>query len=91
MWIVWEDGQANRITLPELRASCPCATCADRRARHRESGGLHVIADEDAAVSADVREVRPVGRYAIQIVWGDGHDDGIYTYRLLREIASKAE
>ena len=30
-------------------------------------------------------EVKPVGRYAINFVWSDGHDSGIYSYTFLRE------
>jgi DUF971 family protein len=27
-----------------------------------------------------------VGRYAYHIVWSDGHDTGIYTLKMLREM-----
>jgi DUF971 family protein len=39
-------------------------------------------------VPADVRPLRiqPVGRYAIQIDWSDGHTTGIYPFRRLREL-----
>jgi len=42
-------------------------------------------------VPADVHPLRiePVGRYAIQIAWSDGHDTGIYPYRRLRELAER--
>jgi len=86
LWISWAGGDSQRIALPDLRTLCPCASCGERRARASESSGLHVIAGADAELSAEVTEVKPVGRYAIQIVWGDGHNDGIYTYRFLREI-----
>jgi len=37
-------------------------------------------------VPADVHplQIRPVGRYAIQIDWSDGHQSGIYPFRRLR-------
>jgi DUF971 family protein len=31
-------------------------------------------------------EISPVGNYAIQIVWSDGHSTGIYSFDLLRKI-----
>ena len=36
----------------------------------------------------DVRPVKiePVGRYALQIQWSDGHETGIYPFRRLREL-----
>ena len=30
--------------------------------------------------------MKPVGRYAYQIVWNDGHDSGIYTLEVLRKL-----
>jgi DUF971 family protein len=38
----------------------------------------------------DVRPVRvsPVGRYAIQITWTDGHDSGIYSFEYLRDLGA---
>ena len=40
-------------------------------------------------VPADVapRGIQPVGRYAIQISWSDGHDTGIYPFERLRGLA----
>ena len=31
-------------------------------------------------------EVKPVGKYAINFVWNDGHQHGIYTWSYLRQI-----
>jgi DUF971 family protein len=35
-------------------------------------------------------EVFPVGRYGLTPSWGDGHDTGIYTFKLLRKAAGLA-
>jgi DUF971 family protein len=32
-------------------------------------------------------KIQPVGRYAIQIDWSDGHSTGIYSFRQLRRLA----
>ena len=32
-------------------------------------------------------DVELVGRYALQPTWKDGHDTGIYTFRVLRGLA----
>jgi len=29
-----------------------------------------------------------VGNYALSIIWGDGHDTGIYSYRWLRQLCA---
>jgi DUF971 family protein len=31
-----------------------------------------------------LQDIEPVGRYALQFKWSDGHDTGIYSYKLLR-------
>ena len=43
---------------------------------------------DPSEVPADVRPVRiePVGRYALQITWTDGHDTGLFTFERLREL-----
>ena len=34
-----------------------------------------------------IRAVEPVGRYAVRLVFDDGHDTGIYTLELLRQLS----
>jgi DUF971 family protein len=36
-----------------------------------------------------VETVRPVGHYAIQLVFDDGHDTGIYSWSYLRELCDR--
>lgn len=35
-----------------------------------------------------ITAVNPVGRYAVRLVFDDGHDTGIYSWDLLREIGA---
>jgi DUF971 family protein len=35
---------------------------------------------------SDLERVNPVGRYALNPVWRDGHESGIYSYQYLREL-----
>jgi ATP-binding protein involved in chromosome partitioning len=76
--VVWADGHASRYDVRALRLACGCAECVD------EWTGEERL--DEAAVPVDVRPLRiqPVGRYAIQIVWSDGHEAGIYPFRRLR-------
>lgn len=39
--------------------------------------------------NVEILDVRPVGHYAIQLVFDDGHDSGIYTWQYLRELVSE--
>ncbi len=85
MEIGWDDLNTDRIHLTELRRFCPCAVCVDMRDQESKRTGLHMITEAETA-TADLQSVTQVGLYAIQIVWGDGHDTGIYTYDYLRQL-----
>jgi len=77
----WEDGRKTRISFRDLRVACPCASCVD------EWTGARIL--DPARVPDDVRPVamEPVGNYAVQIRWSDGHETGIYSFRLLRRLS----
>jgi ATP-binding protein involved in chromosome partitioning len=48
---------------------------------------------DPASVSLDVRptSIESIGRYGIRIVWSDGHNTGIMTFRDLRALCSCEE
>ena len=74
----WGDG-ASSIPAVLLRASCRCAPCQSARLR----GQPPAVADGIALVDAV-----PVGHYALQLVFSDGHDRGIYPWAALKELAA---
>lgn len=78
--IAWADGGQSLFHVRALRLACACAVCVDE---WTGEGRL-----DPASVPEDVHPIRiePVGRYAIQIEWSDGHSSGIYPYRRLREL-----
>lgn len=45
-----------------------------------------MITPEQLGATAEIEKIIRVGRYAVQIVWSDGHDSGIYTYDYLRSL-----
>jgi DUF971 family protein len=45
---------------------------------------LQIIGDEPKSFL--LKEARIVGGYALQPVWGDGHDTGLYAYPFLRKL-----
>jgi len=75
--IDWNDGHAGVYDVRALRLACPCAQCVD------EVSGRKIL--DDASIPADIKPVliEPVGRYALQIEWSDGHRTGLYTYEQL--------
>lgn len=86
--IDWSDGHHSSFTLGYLRDECPCATCtgahgtAPRKTNYSASNDPFPMFK--AALKMD--SVAPVGHYAIQIFWNDGHSTGIYSYDHLRKI-----
>jgi ATP-binding protein involved in chromosome partitioning len=82
--IGWTDGHQSVYEVRALRLACGCAECVDE---WTGEGRL-----DEAAVPPDVRPLRiqPVGRYAIQIAWSDGHETGIYPFRRLRALCGCA-
>lgn len=88
--IEWKDGHRSSYTFTFLRDACPCALCNDARSKDGRHPGdpLKPVAGQLPIFKALARpnEVKPVGKYAIQFVWNDGHEHGIYTWTYLREI-----
>ena len=80
----WVGDGILRVSLSDMRKACPCALCGDIRAK--QDAQLQMIT-VDQTPSVDLSDVIPVGNYAIQIRWADGHDTGIYTYSYLKQLA----
>ena len=87
LYIEWNDGQKREITLADLRAACPCATCRERRAAPpAQTPGLLPVLSLAEARPLAIAGMKPVGNYAYGIAFSDGHDTGIYTLELLRSL-----
>jgi ATP-binding protein involved in chromosome partitioning len=78
--LYWSDGQVNQYEYRALRLACPCAHCIDEWTQEK-------ILDP-AQVALDIHPLRifNVGRYAMGIIWSDGHDTGIFTWKQLRNM-----
>ena len=86
--IRWQDGHESVYSFDLLRKECPCALCNDQRSKQPASAGPSLTVLRGPILKAgeiQATEVKPVGRYAINFVWSDGHDSGIYSYAFLRE------
>jgi DUF971 family protein len=86
--IVWEDGREDYLQLEMLRRNCPCAMCRGERdlLGYVHRGPKRPLTER----SFQLVSHRPVGGYALQIKWADGHDDGIYSYETLRRMGEEA-
>ena len=83
--IVWSDGADSILPFDFLRNRCPCALCVDEWTGKRKHLVLLLPSNFRAT------KIDPVGNYAIQISWSDGHNTGIYSFRSLREMSQELE
>lgn len=77
--IKWEDEHESVYSFEDLRQNCPCAHCSDAR---KTTGYVPTMIKNGVAL----KDILPVGNYAIQLVWNDGHMSGIYSFSLLRDL-----
>jgi DUF971 family protein len=91
--IDWSDGHKSAWSFAWLREACPCATCNEERSKSGRKPGqpkpaavLPLFAPPPRPASA-----HPVGRYALQFNWQDGHSGGIYSWDYLRRVCQCAE
>ncbi|MEW5875034.1 MAG: DUF971 domain-containing protein [Candidatus Zixiibacteriota bacterium] len=75
--IKWNDGRETVFPARFLRLACPCAACVE------EMTGVRILKAESVPPDVHPLSIHPVGRYAIQIQWSDGHGSGIYTWERL--------
>jgi DUF971 family protein len=90
--ITWADAHSSHFDFAYLREECPCAACNDERqkkvaiAAPSSSPLLPIFKPKPRATS-----VIPVGNYAVQIFFSDGHSSGIFSYDHLRSICPCAD
>jgi DUF971 family protein len=83
--IKWDDGSESFIPLEKLRRACPCAGC---KGEVDIMGNLYKNPEQPLSPKAfELVRVEPIGTYAVQPVWADGHATGIYTFDYLRRVA----
>lgn len=82
--ISWADGAETHFDVRALRLACGCAACVD------EWTGQELLSPESVPDDVSPLRIQPVGRYAIQIDWSDGHSTGIYPFERLRRLADQA-
>lgn len=85
--ITWSNDMDTEITLQDLRENCPCVHCKGETVIF--SSYIPIKTPFKAAGFYEIEKVEPVGNYAIQIVWKDKHDTGIYSWDLLSELSKK--
>jgi DUF971 family protein len=84
--VKWDDGSESFVPLENLRRACPCAGC---KGEMDIMGNLYKNPEKPLTAKAfELVKIVSVGGYAIQPVWADGHNTGIYSFDYLRRIAA---
>lgn len=78
--ITWEDGERSLYAAPYLQISCRCARCVN------EITGEQIIQESQIDPDATIREVVPVGGYAVRFRWSSGCTSGIFSFEYLYSI-----
>ena len=86
--IDWSDDQVRQYTVRELREKCPCASCREkRRAPPPPPTELPVLSQAETE-PLRITKMEPQGHYAYAIHFSDGHNTGLFTLELLRELGN---
>ena len=89
--IAWSDNSTRSYRVRELRDACPCATCREKRnAPAADPFTLPLFSTQELA-PLRIQGMKPVGNYAYTIAFSDGHDTGIFSFELLRELGSDVQ
>src|SRR5512138_421372 len=81
--VSFEDGSRFQLPFEYLRVHSPSAEVKG----HGPGQEVLVLGKE----SVGVRAIEPVGQYAVKLVFDDGHDTGLYTWKYLHELGREKE
>jgi len=85
--IVWRDGFSAVIKLELIRKECPCAGCKGEELGEKKP--KHPKIQIFSKGMFQLTELKTIGNYAINPIWGDGHDTGFYDWEYFRELCVK--
>ncbi|HEV7632834.1 MAG TPA: DUF971 domain-containing protein [Steroidobacteraceae bacterium] len=76
--VAFDDGQSFDLPFEYLRVHSPSAEVQG----HGAGQSVLVTGKEQVVVS----RVEPIGQYAVKLVFDDGHDTGLFTWKYLHEL-----
>lgn len=85
--IAWADGTESYLSGELLRRSCPCASCQGEPDATGRVVRPKVTYRDNSFV---LTRFEPVGGYALQLFFADGHNTGIYSFSLLRSLGERS-
>jgi len=82
--IKWSNDETQELTLQQLRDGCPCVNCKGETVLFESY--IPIKTPFKPAGFYEIDKIEAVGNYAVQIKWKDGHDTGIYSWDVLKNI-----
>ena len=81
--MVYSEDERYRLPCEYLRVYSPSAEVKGHGPGQEilQTGKMHVA----------ITDIRPVGHYALQLVFDDGHDTGLYSWDYLHDLCSRRE
>ncbi|MEZ5570778.1 MAG: DUF971 domain-containing protein [Halioglobus sp.] len=79
----YEGGERYSLSCEFLRVFSPSAEVLGH------GPGQEVL--QTGKMNVAITAIKPVGNYALQLVFDDGHDTGLYSWRYLYELCQKQE
>ncbi|HEX6636674.1 MAG TPA: DUF971 domain-containing protein [Steroidobacteraceae bacterium] len=79
--VAFADGARFQLPFEYLRVHSPSAEVKG----HGPGQEVLVLGKQDVGI----RAVEPVGQYAVKLVFDDGHDSGLFTWKYLRELGEQ--
>lgn len=76
--VTFEDGSAFKLPAEYLRVESPSAEVKG----HGASQKITVAGKKNVAID----RIEPIGRYAVRLVFDDGHDTGLFSWDYLHEL-----
>jgi DUF971 family protein len=81
--VTFADGVQYELPAEYLRVHSPSAEVQG----HGIETGVLVTGKESVGISA----VEPVGQYAVRLLFDDGHNTGLFTWKYLRELGAEQQ
>jgi DUF971 family protein len=81
--VSFDDGSRFELPFEYLRVHSPSAEVQG----HGPGQGVLVVDKENVGV----RAVEPIGQYAIKLVFDDGHDTGLFTWKYLHQLGTQQQ
>ena len=76
--VSFSDGSRYELPFEYLRVHSPSAEVKG----HGPGQEVLVLGKENVGITA----IEPVGQYAVKLVFDDGHDTGLYTWKYLQQL-----